>query len=146
VSRRLDKRLQGLARKFNLSYTRYADDVTFSGDAELKERVGYVMARIRHIAHDEGFVVNEKKSRVLRRNHAQEVTGVVVNDHPAIPRSERRRLRAILHRAKRDGLASQNCENRPNFSSWLEGKIAYVAMVQPELGQRLKRDFESILG
>lgn len=146
VSRRLDKRLHGLARKFNLSYTRYADDVTFSGDAELKERVGYVMAHIRHIAQDEGFVVNEKKSRVLRRNHAQEVTGIVVNDHPAIPRSERRRLRAILHRAKKEGLASQNREKRPNFSSWLEGKLAYVAMVQPEVGQRLKRDFASIIG
>jgi retron-type reverse transcriptase len=145
VSRRLDERLQGLARKLNLSYTRYADDITFSGDAELKERVGYVMARIRHIAQDEGFVVNEKKSRILRRNNAQEVTGLIVNDHPSLPRSEKRRLRAILHRAKREGLAAQNREYRPNFSSWLEGKIAYVTMVQPEVGQRFRGELDSIM-
>lgn len=145
VARRLDKRLQGLATKLNISYTRYADDLTFSGDAELKERVGYVMARARHIAEDEGFVVNEKKSRVLRRNAAQEVTGLVVNDHPSVPRQERRRLRAILHRAKKEGLATQNREGRENFPSWLQGMIAYVSMSQPELGQKLKRDFELVM-
>jgi retron-type reverse transcriptase len=145
VARRLDKRLQGLAAKLNLTYTRYADDLTFSGDGELKERVGYVMARVRHIAQDEGFVVNEKKSRVLRRNAAQEVTGLVVNDRPGVRRKEVRRLRAILHRAKREGLAAQNREGRESFPSWLQGMIAYVAMSQPEVGQKLKRDFESVM-
>ena len=46
---------------------------------ELEGRVGYLMARVRHIAQDEGFAVNEAKSRVLRRNAAQVVTGLVVN-------------------------------------------------------------------
>ena len=74
VARRLDKRLQGIAAKLSLSYTRYADDLTLSGQDSLKTRIGYVMARVRHIADDEGFVVNEKKSRVQRRNTAQTVT------------------------------------------------------------------------
>jgi RNA-directed DNA polymerase len=145
VARRLDKRLQGLAAKLNLTYTRYADDLTFSGDAELKEKVGYVMARVRHIAQDEGFIVNEKKSRVLRRNAAQEVTGLVVNDRPGVLRKEVRRLRAILHRAKREGLVAQNREGRENFPSWLQGMIAYIAMSQPEVGIKLKRDFELVM-
>jgi RNA-directed DNA polymerase len=91
VARRLDRRLRGLADRLGITYTRYADDLTFSGDDALETRVGYLMARVRHIAQEEGFVVNEAKSRVLRQNTAQIVTGLVVNDRPGAPRSEARR-------------------------------------------------------
>ena len=141
VARRLDKRLGGLARKLGLTYTRYADDLTFSGDAAFNEKVGYLMARVRHLAQDEGFAVNEKKSRVLRRNTAQVVTGVVVNAKPSLPRKELRRLRAILHRARTAGLEAQNREGRPDFRAWLRGKIAYVKMVRPTWGRRCWRSF-----
>jgi retron-type reverse transcriptase len=144
VARRLDKRLAGLARKFNLTYTRYADDITFSGNEELKGRIGYLMARVRHLAQDEGFAVNEKKSRVLRRNTAQKVTGLVVNDRPSVSRKDIRRLRAILHRARLEGLDFQNREKRPHFRAWLEGKIAYVCMVRPEVGQRLREQYKAL--
>ena len=146
VARRLDKRLGGLARKLDLTYTRYADDLTFSGGATLSERVGYLMARVRHLAEDEGFAVNEKKSRVLRRNTAQLVTGLVVNDRPGVRRREVRRIRAILHRARAEGLEAQNREGRPNFTSWLQGKIAYISMARPETGQRLAQELNSLLG
>lgn len=138
VARRLDKRLAGLAAKLGITYTRYADDITLSGNEELKGKVGYLMARVRHIAEAEGFAINGKKSRVLRRNAAQTVTGIVVNDKPSVNRKEVRRLRAILHRARWEGLEAQNRANRPNFRAWLEGKIAYVSMVRPEVGQRLR--------
>jgi RNA-directed DNA polymerase len=145
VARRLDRRLAGLAAKLGLTYTRYADDLTFSGDAALNDRVGYLMARVRHLAEAEGFAVNEKKSRVLRRNAAQSVTGLVVNDRPGVPRSEVRRVRAILHRAKTEGLDAQNREGRPHFRAWLRGKIAYIHMVRPEVGARLKTELEALL-
>src|SRR5262249_54751724 len=140
VARRLDKRLRGLAAKLALTYTRYADDLTFSGGVELNERVGYLMARVRHLAEEEGFAVNEKKSRVLRRNAAQMVTGLVVNDRPGVRRREVRRLRAILHQARTHGLEQQNREGRPDFLAWLQGKIAYVSMSRPEVGARLKAE------
>src|SRR5260370_22231507 len=54
VARRLDKRLGGLAKKLNLGYTRYADDLTFSGSADSEPRVGYLLARIRHLVKAEG--------------------------------------------------------------------------------------------
>jgi RNA-directed DNA polymerase len=146
VARRLDRRLQGLAAKLDLTYTRYADDLTFSGDAALNGRVGYLMARVRHIAADEGFAVNEKKSRVQRRNKAQEVTGLVVNDGPGVARKEVRRLRAILHRARRQGLEKQNRDGRPHFRAWLAGKIAYVRMVRPEIGARLQAELDALPG
>ena len=104
------------------------------------------MARVRHIAQDEGFAVNEAKSRVLRRNAAQVVTGLVVNDRPGVPRDEVRRLRAILHRARTEGLDAQNREDHPNFRAWLRGKIAYVSMARPEVGGRLLAEFEASSG
>jgi RNA-directed DNA polymerase len=145
VARKLDKRLMGLATKLELKYTRYADDLTISGSANLKERIGYVLARIRHIAQDEGFVVNEKKTRIQRRNTAQMVTGLVVNDRVSVARTEVRRIRAILHRARTEGLAAQNKQNHPNFPAWLQGMIAYIQMARPDLGGRLSNELEGLL-
>jgi RNA-directed DNA polymerase len=146
VARRLDRRLGGIAGKLGVRYTRYADDLTFSGDAELEGRVGYLMARVRHIAQDEGFGVNEAKSRVLRRGAAQVVTGLVVNARPGVARAEVRRLRAILHRARVEGLEGQNREGRSDFVAWLRGKIAFVAMARPEVGAVLLGELEAVLG
>ena len=137
VSRKLDKRLAGFAKKMGLNYTRYADDLTFSGPAELAPRIGYILAKVRHVAQEEGFTVNEKKTRVMRPSRAMEVTGVVVNDKPSVQRDEIRRLRAILHRAKTEGLDKQNREDHPHFRAWLEGKIAFVSMVNPAAGAKL---------
>jgi retron-type reverse transcriptase len=145
VARRLDRRLRGLAAKLGLIYTRYADDLTFSGGPEFNGRVGYLMARVRHIAEAEGFAVNGKKSRVLRRNTAQRVTGLVVNDRPGVGRKQVRRLRAILHRARHEGLERQNRDGRPNFLAWLRGMIAYVRMVRPEVGARMQAELEALL-
>src|SRR5262249_44893833 len=58
VACRLERRLHGLAQKLGLIYTRYADDITFSCQAEFNPRVGYLLARVRHIAEAEGFVIN----------------------------------------------------------------------------------------
>ncbi len=146
VARRLDRRLTGLAARLGLTYTRYADDLTFSGDAALEKRVGYLIARVRHIAQHEGFAVNESKTRVLRRNTAQTVTGLVVNDRPGVRRDEVRRLRAILHGARTTGLDGQNRENLPDFRAWLRGKIAFVRMARPEVGDRLLAELDRLEG
>jgi retron-type reverse transcriptase len=146
VAMRLDHRLQGLARRLGLTYTRYADDLTFSGGPDLNGRVGYLLARVRHLAAAEGFTVHPRKTRVLRRNAAQRVTGLVVNDRPGVSRKEVRRLRAILHRARTEGLDAQNRTGRPNFRAWLEGMIAYVGMVRPEIGSRLRAELRAVVG
>lgn len=138
VARKLDRRLLGVAARLGLAYTRYADDLTFSGGEELIGRTGWLLAKVRHIAAEEGFAVNEKKTRVMRRSMAQTVTGIVVNEKPSIARKELRRLRAILHRARTEGLDAQNRDGRPNYRAWLAGKIAFVRMVRPELGDKLK--------
>ena len=144
VARKLDRRLLGVAAKLGLRYTRYADDLTFSGGEEIGGKIGWLLAKVRHIAAEEGFRVNEKKTRVMRRSMAQTVTGVVVNEKPSISRDELRRLRAILHRAAREGLEAQNREGRANFRAWLAGKIAFVAMIRPDVAGRLKAALDSV--
>jgi retron-type reverse transcriptase len=143
IARQLDRRLSGLAAKLGYEYTRYADDLTFSKKREaVTPSLGYLMARVRHICQDEGFAVNEKKTRVLRPSASQRVTGIVVNDRVNVPRQVIRRLRAILHQARFDGLDAQNREGRPEFRAWVLGMIAYVSMVNPERGAELRAAYE----
>jgi retron-type reverse transcriptase len=150
AARILDRRLGGLAAKLGWAYTRYADDLTFSGDALVPKgernpkSVAWLLARCRHLCEDEGFEVNEKKVRVQRRNTAQVVTGIVVNEKPSVPREERRRLRAILHRAKFEGLEKQNRIGHPNFRAWLAGHVAYASMVNPDQGAKLKANLDTL--
>lgn len=141
LARRLDARLAGLAQKLNFTYTRYADDLTFSGDAEAAKLVGYLLTRVRHLVADEHLTVNEKKTRVQRPNAQQTVTGIVVNKRPNVPRRTVKRLRAILNDAKHHGLEAANREQRDNFVDWLGGMIAYVHMVNPYRGKELKDAF-----
>jgi RNA-directed DNA polymerase len=146
LARRLDSRLNGLARKLGFTYTRYADDLTFSAAGEPVAKTGYLLARVRHIVADEKLTVNETKTRVQRPGTRQTVTGIVVNKRPNVPRRTARRLRAILHQAKKTGLAAQNREQRDNFEPWLGGMIAYVQMVNPDKGRRLREAFRAVSG
>jgi RNA-directed DNA polymerase len=143
VARRLDRRLAGLVARMGLKYTRYADDLTFSGDNTFKARLGYLLARVRHIVRDEGFTVNEKKTRVLRRHTAQQVTGLTVNARVAIPRPELRRLRAILHHNLHNEQPTSGVSQR--FHRWMRGTIAYVQMIDPKRGAELMAQFRLLL-
>lgn len=143
IAKRLDSRLAGIAAKLGWTYTRYADDLTFSSDAP-DAKVGYLLARVRHIADDEGFAINEKKTRALKQAARQMVTGVVVNTAPAAPRKVRRQMRAMLHNAAKTGIDAQNRKRRPNFRGWLNGMIGYVAMLNPRHARPLREKLDSL--
>jgi retron-type reverse transcriptase len=144
IARKLDRRLIALMTKLDFSYTRYADDLTFSALPGQREKVPYLLARVRHICDDEGFQLNPKKTRVQRPESRQSVTGLVVNVTPAVPRDIVRRIRAILHRAKSEGLEAQNRDRHPNFRGWLEGTIAYIAMVKPSIAEKFRHQLSRI--
>lgn len=146
VSRKLDRRLSGMATERGFTYTRYADDLTFSAPAGKREEVGRLLARVRHVAAEEGFTLHPRKGRVQRAGGRQTVTGIVVNQKPALAREEVRRLRAILHGARRTGLEAQNREGRPYFAAWLRGKLAYLAMVDRERGLAMLRELDALQG
>jgi len=142
VCRTLDKRLAGLAEQSGFAYTRYADDLTFSGSD--RGAVGKLLRGVRTIVGDESFEVNEDKTRVMHRGRRQEVTGVVVNEGASVSRKERRELRAILHNALKHGLQSQNRGGHPRFFEHLQGRVAWVAMVHPEHGAKLRAQLEQL--
>ncbi len=146
IAKKLDRRLAGMSKKHGWTYTRYADDLTFSaGDQDgLPPEINtpMLLARVRHVVQDEGFALNPDKGRLQRRAGRQSVTGIVVNDKPGVPRDEVRQLRAILHQAQKTGLAAQNREGRAGYEAWLLGKIAYVMMVDRKKGEALRAQFE----
>jgi RNA-directed DNA polymerase len=144
LCRRLDRRLDGLARRHGFAYTRYADDLTFSGDAPGK--VGRLLRSVRAILGAEDFTEHPTKTRVMRRGGRQEVTGLTVNDRPAVSREEVRTLRAILHNAATRGLEGQNREGRPDFAAYLKGRVEFVAMVDPRRGALLREALAAALG
>ncbi len=136
VAWRLDQRLSGLAAKYGFTYTRYADDLTFSGDKS--EAASQILASARRIIADERFVLNNAKTRIARSNTRQIVTGLVVNKQLATPRTLRRRLRAILHNARTQGLEAQNRDGRRNFQAYLSGLIAFVHSANSQHAEALR--------
>jgi hypothetical protein len=141
---RLDCRLQGLADRFNLDYTRYADDLAFSGGMELIRLAPFLQGLIGAIAIEEGFTVNHRKTRVRTQAQSQRLAGVVINNKPNISRVEFDRLKAILHNAIRFGPESQNRQGVIDFKAHLEGRVAYVSWINPARGEKLKRLWERI--
>jgi RNA-directed DNA polymerase len=140
----LDRRLSGLARSLELSYSRYADDLTFSGSARLRRGRRGVEALVAQIARDEGFAINADKTALRTRGSRQTVCGIVVNDHPNVPRLQYDRLRALLHNAARDGPAAHDRGHVPDFEAHVRGRIAWVSAVNPARGEKLRRMFELV--
>jgi RNA-directed DNA polymerase len=140
----LDTRLAGLARAYDVEYTRYADDMTFSGSGRfipaLKEFIPLASAIIR----DERFTVHRSKRKVVRSNQRQMVAGVVVNARPNISRQQYDVLKAILHNCVRHGPASQNRQQHPEFAAHLLGRIAHVSHLNAARGAKLRTLYEKI--
>lgn len=93
----LDSRLSGLARRFHLSYTRYADDITFSSNHNVYHEDGEFMTELYRIIAECHFTVNPKKTRLQKRGIRQEVTGLTVSEKPNVSRRYIKNLRALIH-------------------------------------------------
>jgi RNA-directed DNA polymerase len=156
ICARLDSQLRLLAKEFKCTYTRYADDITFSttlpkfprevadecteGD-ELKVSLG---ERLVSIIQDNGFKVNENKIRLQHKSHHQEVTGLTVNQFPNVKRDYVRKISSMLHVWNKFGLESAEQryiqkrseelgipkEEVPPFQEVLRGKINFLGMVR----------------
>jgi RNA-directed DNA polymerase len=138
----LDRRLAALAPTLRTDYSRYADDLTFSGDADLP--AGTLARVVADVARDEGFRVAPGKTGVRRSNERQVVCGVVVNERLNVPRAEYDQLRAILHDAGRNGPAAANRDDVPDFRAHLQGRIAWVGQLHPARGEKLRARLDAI--
>ncbi len=141
---RFDCRLQGVAERFDLDYTRYADDIAFSGGRDLLRLAPFLQGVVGAIALEEGFEINHRKTRLRSQAESQRLAGMVVNDKPNLPRSEFDNLKAILNNCVRSGPQSQNREGVSDFRAHLAGRIAYASWLNPAKAARLQHLFNRI--
>ncbi|MEM7707071.1 MAG: reverse transcriptase family protein [Pseudomonadota bacterium] len=136
---RLDFRLEGLARRLGFRYSRYADDMAFSGDARLARRASNLASQVGAIALEEGFHLNHRKTRLRTASQRQRLAGIVVNTKPNCSRQQFDRLKAILHNCAKTGPEAQNHADHPDFGAHLLGRISYVRWLNPDRGEKLLR-------
>lgn len=141
---RADRRLAGLARSAGAEYTRYADDVAFSGGEEFARCVERFATHAAAILLEEGFQVQHRKTRIMRQGARQHLAGLVANQRPNIRREEFDRLKATLTNCVRHGPATQNRAGVADFRKHLEGRIAFVKMINAAKAERLSEIFARI--
>lgn len=144
VCERLDWKLRKLARENNLIYTRYADDMTFSGMYNTFSSDSEFIQKLYALIHEENFEINESKTSLMTRGAHQEVTGLVISDKVNVPRSYIREIRSLLYIWERYGentasyrfaLHNSNRKDKSlseigTLENVLLGKIEYVKMVK----------------
>lgn len=143
ICKRLDSRLDHLAKKVDATYSRYADDITFSGNKNITK----YLSLIKRVITDEKFKVNEKKVRVQFKYHQQMVTGIVVNEKLSVPTKTKKYIRQQIYFSKKfgvkDNLRKQNI-NKTNYREHLYGLAYFIKMVESDYGNELLRDLSEI--
>ncbi|WP_367875096.1 reverse transcriptase family protein [Luteolibacter sp. Populi] len=140
----LDCRLSRLAKACGAEYTRYADDLLFSGGEEFARRSRRFEATVGAILIEEAFHPNHHKTRILRQGQKQHAAGLVLNEKPNIDRGEFDRLKAILTNCARLGPASQNRDGHADFAAHLQGKLAWVRFINPGKAAKLHAIYERV--
>ncbi len=142
----LDRRLHGLAKRFGLHYSRYADDITFSSMHNVYQPNSYFRKELERIITGQHFSINTKKTRLQHCSVRQEVTGLTVSQKVNVTRKYVKDVRAILHIWDKYGLnaayatfypryKSENCQihrDEPNIVKILSGRLCYLRMVKGE--------------
>lgn len=145
LCRRLDARMSGVCRSLGFTYTRYADDLSFSGNADAAKKVGKLLKQVEWLVAEEGFNIHPDKTRVFRRGSRQEVTGLVVNESLAVPRETLRRFRSMLFQIDRDGPDGKHWGAGNDVLASAMGFANFVSMVQPEKGTLLKAQVAALM-
>lgn len=161
ICERLDRRLSGLAKRFGLSYSRYADDITFSSMQYVYSVDGDFMKELNRIVLDEHFFLNDKKTRLQKKNERQEVTGVTVNEKTNVTRRYVREIRQLLYIWKKYGYNDAYSKFYPKYKAEkghvkkgepvlenvLSGKLLYLKMVKGEYDTtylKLREQFDKL--
>jgi hypothetical protein len=131
VLTRADRVIAKVAAKWGITYSRYADDLTFSGEG----KVHGILPFVRRVLAEEGYAIAEQKVNLFRRGRRQVVTGLVVNEKPNLPRRIRRRLRAAVHARANGRMATWHGAAMSDAS--LRGHLGNLSTVQPAEAARL---------
>lgn len=141
---KLDRRMRGVAKRFGLHYSRYADDMTFSSMHNVYQENSEFRIEIKRIIEEQGFSMNEKKTRLLRDGERQEVTGLTVNSIVNVSRKYISDLRWLLHIWETEGYAKAYSKFYPKYKkekgyikkgepimeNVIGGKLNYLRMVR----------------
>jgi hypothetical protein len=127
-----DRALAKAAARRRAVYTRYADDLTFSGPGDSHGLIPFVKKVLGQL----GYRIERKKLNLFRRGRRQMVTGLVVNDRPNWPRTLRRLLRAAVDRRRRG--EQPTWQGQPLGDDRLRGLIAFLNLTQPAEAARLR--------
>lgn len=138
----MDRRLHGLAKKYRCSYSRYADDITFSIPRQKLKgfNPGAIIEFAKKIVRDEGFLIHPEKTKVIRPNVCQRVTGLVVNEDqkPRVSRGIKRQLRAAINNLKNNKPLKEG-----ETLERLKGIAAYINMSEPKLGEKYLKELKA---
>ena len=141
---KLDKRLSALGQKYEATFSRYADDITFSGKKAIVHLLPYAI----NIIRDEGFAVNLDKTHTSFKHQRQEVTGLIVNgDKVHVSQKFKKRFRQEIYYCKKYGVQSHLKHINDHHAFYKEhmyGQAFFINMVEPSLGQELLRLLDSI--
>ena len=128
----LDKRLHNMAKKLNLRYTRYADDLSFSGDMITGKIIDYIS----RIIEDCGFEINTNKTLLISKQNRKIVTGLSISgDQVKIPKKYKRKLRQELHCIMRYGYLSHISNRKirnPFYLDSIYGKYTFWKSIEPD--------------
>jgi hypothetical protein len=165
VCQRLDHILTGVAKRFGLVYTRYADDITFSSLHNVYQPDSEFIKELHRVIADQGFHIKEGKTRLQKQEYKQEVTGLVVNEQVNVSKRYIKQIRMWLYYwetygyskavaiFKRDYKADRN-HSKPDWQHYklinvLGGKIEYLGMVKGidnEAYKNLKLRYDKLVG
>ncbi len=144
VSLKLDKRLSKLAESASCVYTRYADDITFSGDKKIKSLVPIIS----EIIIGEGYCINEDKLRLQYSFQRQEVTGLIVNKKVSVPQKTIKEIDDAIYYCTKYGVNEHMKRimcNKSFYKEHLYGLAYFIHMIDKEKGQKYLLKLDQIL-
>ncbi len=145
VFQRIDAELLRLVEKEGLTYTRYADDLTFStNDSNIEKYI----VEVKEILGKEGFLINEKKTHVMKDNYRKIVTGLLVNDRLRVPNAYKKKLRQEIYYCNKYGISQHlraiGRDDAVNFREYLYGKAYYINMIEQDEGQYFLKQLDEL--
>jgi len=155
IATAIDKRVIGYLKNMNptISYSRYADDITISFNDLKKINIEKLLLKIKKIIEEEGFFINEKKTKILTSIKCMRVTWLTVNGpNVSIWRSNYKRVRSSIYHIKKDWrIKSLKYHNEKNmtrrsletFKRKISWKISFIKMINPKLANNLIKELRN---
>lgn len=145
ICRNLDRRLEATAAQYHCQYSRYADDMSFSfPELPEKKMISAAAAAIVSVVEDEGFYINRDKTRYLKKNNRQCVTGIVINhEEPGVSKIWMKRMRAAIYNA---GKKKEAGTLEPSSIREISGMVSWLKAVNPGRYQRLIDAAKQVIG